>query len=102
MELNINKDLTLTSKCKDLHFDVSQTDGKPLPTLAQNLTASVQNYEVTEVTHMVQLRIAAQRHSHFQRKCPKGLGCFPTSLHEKCYERSHAPLATIVKEAKTA
>ena len=27
-------------------FDVSQTDGKPLPTLAQNLTASVQNYEV--------------------------------------------------------
>lgn len=27
-------------------FDVSQTDGKPLPTLSQNLTASVQNYEV--------------------------------------------------------
>lgn len=27
-------------------FDVSQTDGKPLPTLAQNLTASVQNFEV--------------------------------------------------------
>lgn len=26
-------------------FDVSQTDGKPLPTLSQNLTASVQNYE---------------------------------------------------------
>lgn len=27
-------------------FDVSQTDGKPLPSLAQNLTASVQNFEV--------------------------------------------------------
>ena len=27
-------------------FDVSQTDGKSLPTLAQNLTASVQNFEV--------------------------------------------------------
>lgn len=27
-------------------FDVSQTVGKPLPTLSQNLTASVQNYEV--------------------------------------------------------
>ena len=27
-------------------FDVSQTDGKPLPTLVQNLTAAVQNYDV--------------------------------------------------------
>lgn len=27
-------------------FDVSQTDGKPLPALAQNLTASVQNYAI--------------------------------------------------------
>lgn len=27
-------------------FDVSQTDGKPLPTLAQDLTAAVQNYDV--------------------------------------------------------
>ena len=27
MQLNINKNLSLTSKCKALHFDIQQTDG---------------------------------------------------------------------------
>ena len=46
MQLNINKDLSLTSKCKALHFDVSQTDGKPIPELeAQELLSTVEGYE---------------------------------------------------------
>ncbi len=30
MKLNINRNLTLISKCKSLHLDISQTDGEPL------------------------------------------------------------------------
>ena len=38
--------VTLTSKCKALHFDVSQTDGKPIPELeAQELLSTVEGYE---------------------------------------------------------
>ena len=38
--------ITLTSKCKALHFDVSQTDGKPIPELeAQELLSTVEGYE---------------------------------------------------------
>ncbi len=38
--------LTLTSKCKALHFDVSQTDGEPLPELeAKELLSTVEGYE---------------------------------------------------------
>lgn len=29
--LNIMKNFSLASKCKALHFDISQTDGEPLP-----------------------------------------------------------------------
>ena len=28
MQLNINKNLSLTSKCKALHFDIQQTEGQ--------------------------------------------------------------------------
>lgn len=46
MQLNINKNLSLTSKCKALHFDVSQTDGKELPDIGVNeLSGSVEDYE---------------------------------------------------------
>ena len=38
--------VTLTSKCKALHFDVSQTDGKPILELeAQELLSTVDGYE---------------------------------------------------------
>ena len=38
--------ITLTSKCKALHFDVSQTDGKELPDIGVNeLLGSVEDYE---------------------------------------------------------
>ncbi len=46
MKFNINNSLTLTSKCKDLHFDVSQTDGEPIPELeAKELLSTVEGYE---------------------------------------------------------
>ena len=46
MQLNINKDLSLTSKCKALHFDVSQTEGEPIPSPGvDELTGSVEGYE---------------------------------------------------------
>ena len=38
--------ITLTSKCKALHFDVSQTDGKPIPELeTAELLQTVEGYE---------------------------------------------------------
>lgn len=37
--------VTLTSKCKALHFDVSQTSGEPLPTLANMLNDGVDDFE---------------------------------------------------------
>ena len=38
--------ITLTSKCKALHFDVSQTDGKPIPELeAKELLSDVEGYQ---------------------------------------------------------
>lgn len=45
MQLNINKDLSLTSKCKALHFDVAQTDGKELPSIGpEELVGSIEGY----------------------------------------------------------
>jgi len=44
--LNINNDLTLTSKWKAFHFDVSQTVGDPLPELAETLNGDVARYEL--------------------------------------------------------
>ena len=46
MKFNINNNLTLTSKCKSLHFDVSQTEGRELPSISANeLTGDVEQYE---------------------------------------------------------
>ena len=45
--LNIMSHLTLTSKCEASHFDVSQTDGRPLPSIGVNeLTGDVRQYEM--------------------------------------------------------
>ncbi len=45
--LNITDDLTLTSKCKALHFDISQTFGDPIPELdTPELMGSVENFPV--------------------------------------------------------
>ncbi|MBR2554152.1 MAG: hypothetical protein IKE94_04740, partial [Aeriscardovia sp.] len=46
MILNIKSGLTLTSKCEDSHFDVSQTEGKELPSIGVNeLSGGVEGYE---------------------------------------------------------
>ena len=46
MKLNINRNLTLISKCKSLHFDVSQTEGKEIPTIGvSELQGNVEHYQ---------------------------------------------------------
>ena len=46
MRLNISRNLTLMSKCKDLHFDIAQTEGEPIPELeAKELLSTVDGYE---------------------------------------------------------
>ena len=60
MKLNINNNLTLTSKCKALHFDVAQTEGEPLPELeAKELLSTVEGYEdfIKAVTYVAPVPI---------------------------------------------